>query len=408
MPRIKIPHELIIVGFGGLLLTACQRSSPAFDTIHKSGRTQAGAEPAQTNWTPTWNTGADKNREAKTRLVATIAFANDGFHGSPVFNDPEQKRKNTEARSFFALSLRNVPECSGITLEAGNSQGADFALQLFSGIDGRTGRLQWVLYRTDTLGEVAYGEGTGAETRMGQEGIAEAICSVISQVTMPEKERRAHQVSNQEIQPSLEAWEDQSKALEASFAHFHYRLPGRFHALSDLTRRKENRARYEMQISDALKKQTPNREAEKSNDGKHSSKTYSTGIITPYTLMVAARAVPATIDTDQMPRVDIYALKRFGLLMEANDPAKMVMYVPGTKVLRGPEDVLLSDRKFVRADFQFASGDFLSKFCIADGDYLFEFDFRAANEKDLGDLVNSMQSLLREKDGRLREKPQSR
>jgi hypothetical protein len=63
------------------------------------------------------------------------------------------------------------------------------------------------------------------------------------------------------------------------------------------------------------------------------------------------------------------------------------------KVLRGPEDIILSGHKFARADFQFKPDSFLSKFTTVSGDYLIEFDLRAENEKDLADLTNSVQAI---------------
>jgi hypothetical protein len=81
------------------------------------------------------------------------------------------------------------------------------------------------------------------------------------------------------------------------------------------------------------------------------------------------------------------------MLMEAGDPAKMVSYVPGAKVLRGPEDLLLSGHKFVRTDFRFQDGGVLSKFVTVVGDYLIDFDFRADNEKDLIGLASTMQTV---------------
>ena len=87
-------------------------------------------------------------------------------------------------------------------------------------------------------------------------------------------------------------------------------------------------------------------------------------------------------------------MKRIATMMEAGDPAKLIGMMPHTKVLRGPEEVLISGHKFVRADFQFRSDDFLSKFSTVIGNYLVEFDLRARNEKELTDLASSMQSVV--------------
>lgn len=53
-----------------------------------------------------------------------------------------------------------------------------------------------------------------------------------------------------------------------------------------------------------------------------------------------------------------------------------------------------NDRSCSRSDFQFQAGDYLSKFSAVNGDYLLEFDFRADNEKELKEMVDSMQSVV--------------
>jgi hypothetical protein len=100
-----------------------------------------------------------------------------------------------------------------------------------------------------------------------------------------------------------------------------------------------------------------------------------------------------TSSDTELPCIEVQAVRRFAMMMEAGDPAKLISRIPKTKVLRGPEEVTLSGHKFVRVDFQFGSNSFLSKFTTVSGDYLIGFDLRAENKKDLSDLASTMQSL---------------
>jgi len=383
---------LAIATLAGLLISACHNVSTA--SIAASEQDSPTAQSTGTDWSPKWNTSPDKSRRAKTRLVPTIRFADDGFRGSPVVENQEEKRNNTRSRTAFAQSLQGIPECSGIDLRTGSSDDTDFVLQLFNSIEGRSGRLQWVLYRTDTLGAVAYGEGTGADTKQGQDGITTSVCSSIHNATTPEAPKEETQPSVGEIEPSLKAWETAASSLEASFSHVRYSPPKGFSMLPDDIRRKENRNRYQTQLADAIKKEGPDRQERKTKDGKQVAVTHKTEAFPPYMLLVAARTAPTTSETDQLPRVVISAQKRITMLMDAGDPAKILMRFPQVKSLVGPEEVTLSGQKFVRADFQFSSGNLLSKFSTVMGDYLLEFDLRAEDAKELEELANSMQSVV--------------
>ncbi len=392
----KSKGKAVAIGMlAGIVISACHNGVTALSAPQRSDRAVQTPQSTATDWGPSWNTSPDISRKAKAQLIPTVSFADDGFRGSPIFESQDQRASNAEARDAFAQSFPNIPECSGITLVLKNSQATDFVLQIFKGINGRTRRLQWVLYRTDILGESAHGEGAGADSQMGQDAIVSSVCSSIRNAVIPESGKvREFQPSTVTIQPLIDAWENSAKSIEDSYSHFLYNFPSGFVALSEDIRTAENRKRYETQLADALRKEGPNRETRKSVDGKEVTETHKIEVFPPYVLLVVARTAPSTSETNQLPRLRIAVHKRIAMLMEAGDPARMVTYVPQVRVLRGPEDITLSGQKFVRADFQFHSGDYLSKFSTVVGDYLLEFDFRADNEKDLTDMVTSMQSLV--------------
>ncbi len=125
-----------------------------------------------------------------------------------------------------------------------NPKDTDLVLQIFKGVDGRTGRLQWVLYRTDTLGELGHGEGTGADTKQGQEGIARDVCSTIRDaVKPPPEEVGKFQPSTEGMQPAIDAWKNSASSLEASFSHLRFSPPKGFSALSkDIRKRRESKS----------------------------------------------------------------------------------------------------------------------------------------------------------------------
>jgi membrane associated rhomboid family serine protease len=126
------------------------------------------------SWWPKWDTDPDKTRKVKSVLTPTVSFAEPGFRGSPAPQNDREKEQEQKSRELFVDSFRSEPKCYGITLKLKNPGDADFALQVFHGIDGRTDGWQYVLYRMDTLGVKQLGE-----TPEGPKSMALSVCSVI-------------------------------------------------------------------------------------------------------------------------------------------------------------------------------------------------------------------------------------
>jgi hypothetical protein len=171
-----IPAALAILA--GLAVSGCSSASNVSDAPSNGAEAATKHEP-DTSWRPKWDIMPDKSRKEKSILTPTVSFADPGFRGSPVPQNEREKKKATKNQEDFIESFKSESKCFGIALKLKNPGDADFALQVFSGIDGRTGRLQWVLYRMDTVGAAATGEGTGASTKMGRDGMVQSVCSSI-------------------------------------------------------------------------------------------------------------------------------------------------------------------------------------------------------------------------------------
>lgn len=178
----------------------------------------------------------------------------------------------------------------------------------------------------------------------------------------------------------IDAGKTTANVFESSFFHFRYELPKGWSALADNTRLAENNKRYRDAMSEPSRPNDPN-----SNP--------ITDAYVPYNMLFAARTAIASGNEKPLPRVQIQAIHRGSMVREAGDPAKIYIKMARPKILRDPEEVVISGRKFSRADFQLLPGSFLSQFVTESGDYIIEFDLRAGNEKDLADLVGTMQSV---------------
>jgi membrane associated rhomboid family serine protease len=180
---LDVTAFILVLSFGvGIAIrhnefTQYLQELPSRFTSTRTSSSGTGAAPkylADGSWGPKWDTDADKNRKVKSVLSPTVSFPDQGFHGNPAPQSGIEKEQERKDREIFVNSFRTERQCYGITLKLKNSKEADFGLQVFSGIDGRTGRWQYVLYRMDTLGEIEHGE-----TTVGPNEIAQSVCSAI-------------------------------------------------------------------------------------------------------------------------------------------------------------------------------------------------------------------------------------
>jgi hypothetical protein len=167
--------------------------------------------------------------------------------------------------------------------------------------------------------------------------------------------------------------------FESAYFKFQYEIPQGWSALNDDLRIAHNRQRHDEEMKNALEQNgidTTNRKTE---------------IFSNYNLLIAGAVAVTSSDATVMPRINIWAHKRFGILANAGDHARFISQMPQTKVLRDPEEVTLAGRKFVRADFLHGTSTFHSQFVTVSEDYLVGFDFRAKTEKEINGLAETMQ-----------------
>jgi len=191
--------------------------------------------------------------------------------------------------------------------------------------------------------------------------------------------------------PAIDAGQTTADTFQSDYFHFSYAIPKGWVAVPDAVRIEENKNRHETvdKMSDH-------------SDRRFSTNVVSRTVITQYDLLIAFRqAAPVTSrSANLMPRVNVRTQRRDSMMMEAEDPAKYISLSLGSRVkkLKGPEKFVIGGHKFIRTDFQSTQnvqpmGEYLSIFATVIGDYLLEFDLRATNEKELSELVDTMQTV---------------
>jgi hypothetical protein len=182
----------------------------------------------------------------------------------------------------------------------------------------------------------------------------------------------------------VDAGKTTDNVFQSSFFHFRYELPKGWFALDDKVRLDDNAKRYKDALFEAIGK---------NDQTAPGNQNLVTEADIYYNLLLAAKVPVTAPDATPKPRVVIMASKRRTSWDEAGDPADMYIQMSHPKVLKEPAEVVISGHKFVRADLELKPNSFLSKFATVNGNYIIEFDLRTDNEKDLAELVKTMQSV---------------
>ncbi len=173
-------------------------------------------------------------------------------------------------------------------------------------------------------------------------------------------------------------------ALESPFFKFHYVFPKGWIAEDSARRMERNRKKHEDEVKKAKAKAQPDT----------ANRTTTTQVFWLYDVFQASpEAVPPNADWPPPPYLRIWAMERFSMMDKPGDNARLIAQIGSMKVLRSPQEQMVSGRKFVRADFISSKGDYVSMFDTLSGKYLLFFEFRGKNEKEMNELAKTMESV---------------
>lgn len=141
-----------------LSLSGWQQKAPPTSAAKSANSAPQGVQVSGT-WRPSWETVPDRSKSPKQQLAPTVTFVDDYLGFIPILGSDEEKQlheKELSNRDLFFKTFRRVRECKNVTFMLTHPKHADFDLQLFGGIGGRTEKWQWVLYRTDITERLAF------------------------------------------------------------------------------------------------------------------------------------------------------------------------------------------------------------------------------------------------------------
>ena len=112
-----------------------------------------------------------------------------------------------------------------------------------------------------------------------------------------------------------------------------------------------------------------------------------------YSLMVASPSGVPSLESAVLPRINIWAHKRYQGMDTLDDHAQYLVSTRRAQVLVRPQKLSISGHDFVRAELVMPSGAYRSQYVTAIDDYLVGFEFHAGSEKELSEISNTIKSV---------------
>jgi hypothetical protein len=181
--------------------------------------------------------------------------------------------------------------------------------------------------------------------------------------------------------------------FRSAYFKFTYELPKDWKALDDAVRIAANKQYQEQESSPSRvaapkKRPTTAKPASASKPG-----TPPPSPMQNFSLLVASPTGVASLESAQMPRVNIWAKRRVPPLDRIEDPAQFMTSMRYAKIIAKPQHVTFDGHDFVRADIQTPSGDYRTQFVTVIGDYLIGFEFLAGSQAEQTLGVDSMKTV---------------
>jgi len=185
--------------------------------------------------------------------------------------------------------------------------------------------------------------------------------------------------------------------FHSDFFKLTYELPKDWKAMDDAARMAANqRLRMEDQESSPInvsaprKKTSPPRPAAAQNPAVAQIKPTP---LDTYSLLVASPVGADSLGSAVLPRVNIWAHRRYPSLDSIGDHAQFLGSTRHIRVVIPPQNVTYDGHDFVRIDVIMPSGEYRVQLVTAVNDYLVGFEFHAASQEDSVRILDSLRSL---------------
>ena len=195
--------------------------------------------------------------------------------------------------------------------------------------------------------------------------------------------------------PAVDEAKVTNGVFQSAYFKFAYQLPKDWKALDDATRMSANKLLNEQQTA-----ARPMPARKRPMNAKPASASTSEPAATPpnnplenYSLLVASPAGVPSLESEVLPRVNIWAKRRIPPLDHVDDPALFMIAMRYAKIINKPQHVTIDGHDFVRADIETPTGEYRSQFVTIVGDFMVGFEFHAGSEAESAAGPDSMKAV---------------
>jgi hypothetical protein len=198
-----------------------------------------------------------------------------------------------------------------------------------------------------------------------------------------------------EAGPAVDAAKVTGSTFESQYFKFTYELPKNWKALNDAVRIASN---HQALQEDTERPGTPIPVPKKASSRPPVGKGASVGTppsVSPerYNLMAASPNGLDSLASPALPRINIWAHRRFPPLDKAMDHAQLLIEGKHATVLVQPMEVTYYEHTFARVEVIDPAGNYQARYITIVGDYLLGFDFLAESERELAEISNTIKTV---------------
>jgi hypothetical protein len=195
--------------------------------------------------------------------------------------------------------------------------------------------------------------------------------------------------------PAVDGANVTGSTFRSEFFKFTYELPKDWQALDDAIRVSENQKLRQEEEDRIAHLPVPKRKpgATPTAAKRAASDHHEDASTERYNLLAASAKPIESLKDFVLPRLNIWAHRRLGMLDNISDHAQYLAATKRATVLEKPKQVTIGGHTFMRVDILASNEEYHSQFVTVMGDYLVGFDFLTLSGKELATLTATMDSI---------------
>ena len=181
--------------------------------------------------------------------------------------------------------------------------------------------------------------------------------------------------------------------FQSPYFKFTYQLPKDWKALDNAVRVSANKQLQEQDVTRPAATRKRSTAAQPTSAPAKTPATPPQNPLENYSLLVASPSGVESLESEALPRVNVWAKRRIPPLDRIDDPAQFMISMRYARIITKPERVTFDGHEFERASIETPAGEYRTQFVTIVGDYLIGFEFHAESQAEQALDVDSMKTV---------------